>query len=51
MADATERDIERIIAGYNNAIEASNYADSLVLEMQVIQDTDYIMVWSNAVNE
>lgn len=47
MASISIDDIEEIVNGYEQAIIASDYADSIVLEMQEIEDSDYRMIWSN----
>lgn len=50
MAEPTEKDIERVINGYNRAIGAADYADSVVMEMQLVSVENYQMVWSNQYN-
>lgn len=43
---ATQQEIDDVITAYRNALEAKEYADSLVLEMQQNENDDYKMVWS-----
>lgn len=40
-------DINRIMNGYTDAEEASNYAEALVLDDELISGDDYRMVWTN----
>lgn len=44
---ATQAEVDRVLAAYDNANEATEYAESIVLEMQQISGTDYKMVWTN----
>ena len=44
---ATQEEVDRVIAAYKNAKKATEYADTIVLEMQQISDTDNRMVWTN----
>lgn len=46
MAQPTQEEVDRVIAGYENAKEAKNYATSIVVEMQLLGSDDYKMVWS-----
>ena len=46
MAQPTQQEVDRVIAAYENAKEAKNYADSIVIEMQLNSGEDYTMVWS-----
>ena len=46
MAQPTGQEVTRVITGYENAVAAVEYVDSLVLEMQQISGDDYKMVWS-----
>lgn len=41
-------DINRIINGYTEAKDASEYAEALALEMQQTEGEDYQMVWSTS---
>lgn len=47
MATPTEKDINRVISGYDQADLAADYADTLVVEMQQISGDEYKMVWNN----
>lgn len=44
---ATQQEVDRVLAAYENAKSATDYADSIVMEMQNINGTDYMMVWTN----
>jgi hypothetical protein len=44
---ATQAEVDRVLAAYENAKAAQEYAESIVMEMQQISGTDYKMVWSN----
>lgn len=44
---ATQEEVDRVLAAYDNAKAAVEYADSIVMEMQQISGTDYKMVWTN----
>lgn len=44
---ATQADVDRVLATYDNAKASTEYADSIVMEMQQVSGTDYKMVWSN----
>lgn len=46
MAQPTQEEIDRVVAGYENAKEAVSYAGSIVIEMQQNSGEDYTMVWS-----
>lgn len=46
MAQPTQEEVDRVVAGYENAKEAPNYAASFVVEMQQNSGDDYTMVWS-----
>lgn len=46
MSQPTQQEVDRVIAGYENAKEAPNYAASIVVEMQQLSGDDYGMVWS-----
>ena len=50
MAQPTEKDIERVINGYNRAIGAADYADTIKCEMQQVSGDNYRMVWSTEYN-
>ena len=47
MSQPTQQEVTRVIAGYENAKTAAEYAESLVMEMQQNSGEDYTMVWSN----
>lgn len=44
---ATQEEIDRVLAAYDNARAADDYVESIVLEMQQNSGTDYRMVWTN----
>lgn len=44
---ATQEEIDRVLAAYDNAKAAAEYADSIVMEMQQVSGTEYKMVWTN----
>lgn len=46
MAVPTQEDINRVIDGYNLAIGAADYADTIVCDMQNVSGDNYRMVWS-----
>lgn len=46
MAQATQQEVDRVIAAYENAKAAKKYADSIIAEMQLNAGEDYTMVWS-----
>lgn len=46
MANATQQEVDRVIAAYENAKKAMEFAGSLVLEMQQNSGDDYTMVWT-----
>lgn len=46
MAQPTQEEVDRVIAAYENAKAAKEYADSLVLDTEKISGNDYRMVWS-----
>ena len=50
MAEPTQADINRVVNGYNRAIGAADYADTIVCEMQQISGDNYRMVWSTEYN-
>ena len=47
MASATQQEVDRVLAAYENAEAAADYAESIVMEMQQISLYDYKMVWTN----
>lgn len=49
MSNPTPQEIDRIISGYDTAIAAADYADTIVCEMQATSSppNNYRMVWSN----
>lgn len=44
---ATQEEVDRVLVAYENAKTAPEYAESIVMEMQQISETDYRMVWTN----
>lgn len=44
---ATQQEVDRVIAAYENSKAAPDYVNSFVLEMQQKSEDDYTMVWSN----
>lgn len=50
MSTPTQYEISRVVDGYQRANEASNYADTIVCEMQLVEDENYRMVWSTEYN-
>ena len=46
MAAPTQQEVNRVIAGYENAAEAVRYAATVVMEMEENSGTDYTMVWT-----
>lgn len=44
---ATQAEVDRVMAAYDIAKEAPDYAESIVLEMQQVSGEDYKMVWTN----
>ena len=50
MANPTHQEITRIVAGYNRAKAAADYADTIKCEMQQIEGENYRMVWSTRYN-
>jgi hypothetical protein len=44
---ATQAEIDRVLAAYDNAKTAKDYSDSIVIEMQQVSGTDYKLVWTN----
>lgn len=47
MAAATQQEVDRVLAAYEKAKAANEYAESIVLEMQQKSGEDYSMVWTN----
>ena len=43
---ATQAEVDRVVAAYENAKTAKEYADSIVMEMQQASGDDYTFVWS-----
>ena len=41
-------DINRIMNGYQEAIDAANYAEALVCETESNEGDDYTLVWTEA---
>ena len=50
MSNPTEQDISRVVSGYNRAAEAIVYGESIVCEMHLIENDNYIMIWSTEYN-
>ena len=46
MAQPTQNEADRVIASYENAREAVEYAGSIILEAQQNSGEDYTMVWT-----
>ena len=46
----TEKEIDRVVAGYNRAIEATAYAQTIACEVDETGDEPYPMVWSTLYN-
>lgn len=46
MATPTQQEVDRVLAAYENAKAATEYAETIVLEMRQISGTDYKMVWT-----
>lgn len=44
---ATQKDADQVVAAYENAIEATEYAEAIIMEMQQISGTDYRMNWTS----
>lgn len=44
---ATQAEVDRVLAAYDNAKTAADYAESIVMEMQQVSGDDYRMVWTN----
>lgn len=49
MMAATQAEVDRVVAAYENAKEAPAYADSIKLQMSLIagETDDYRMVWTS----
>lgn len=47
MATPTQKDVDRVVAGYENAKGAIEYARTIIAEMeQITGSEDYDMVWT-----
>ena len=46
----TEGDIERVVTGYNRAIAATDYAATIICDVQLVDGGNYSMVWSTQYN-
>lgn len=46
MSQPTQQQVDSVVAAYENATEATKYADSIVAEMQLNSGDDYTMVWN-----
>ena len=44
---ATQEEVDRVLAAYENAKEVPEYAATIVLEMQQVSGDDYRMVWTH----
>ena len=42
-----ENDINRIMNGYDEAIDAAEYEEALILDDELIEGSDYRMIWSD----
>ena len=47
MSTPTEEDINGVVSGYNRAIAAADYADTIKCQMQLVSGENYQMRWSN----
>lgn len=43
---ATQEEADMVLAAYDNAKTAKEYAETIVLEMRENNGTDYTMVWT-----
>lgn len=50
MASPTQEEINRIINGYDRAIGAADYSETIICEMQQVEGDKYKMVWSTEYN-
>ena len=48
MASGDGQKINRIITDAQLAVDASNYADSIVCDVELNSGTDYTLVWTTA---
>lgn len=46
MANPTSQEIDEIVNGQNQAQNAADYADTVKMEMQLISEENYQMVWT-----
>ena len=46
MSAPTQQEVNRVIAGYENAADTVRYEATVIMEMEQISGTDYIMVWT-----
>ena len=51
MSQPTQQEVDSVVAAYENAREAKQYADSIVIEMQNNSGDDYTMVWTTGYPE
>lgn len=42
--------IERVMEGYENAEDAADYEEALVLDDELIEGTDYRIIWTDEYN-
>lgn len=50
MAAPTQREINRVIDGYNQAQGAADYAGTIVCETEQVEGDNYRMIWSTEYN-
>lgn len=50
MSVPTESEIDRVINGYNHANDAANYAETIKLDIQLLESENYQMIWSTEYN-
>ena len=41
-------DINRVMNGYESAKEAYEYEEAIVLDEELIEGTDYMMIWTDS---
>lgn len=46
MAQPTQQEVDRVVAAYENAKAATEYAETIVMEMRQNSGTDFTMVWT-----
>lgn len=40
--------IDRIVSGYNEATDAANYEEAIVLDEELISDDNYRVIWTTS---